>query len=818
MADQRVIVSVLADTRRFSSAMRGLANETGLSSLGSKFKAAGSRVVGFFKSGIKWAGAFGLAMVGLALKGGFDRMMNIENAQAKLKGLGHSTETVKAVMDDALKSVKGTSFGLDSAATAAASAMAAGIKPGEELQKYIGRLGDAATIAGTSMDDMSSIFGKIATANRAQTTEINQIADRGIPIWSKLAEQYGVTQEELRKMVSAGKVDAESFYQAMDELVGGAALTAGDTTKGAFANMRAALSRVGAAFLTVIFPMFKEAFKGITTWLDKVTDAVEPMGKAFGEWISGTAVPAVRSLMDWVGGKLLPVLSRLWGTLSGALRTAFASISDALKTTGADAGSTASSIGDKLLAALDKVGPALAVIVDGLAKATVFLIKNRAAIPPIVIAITTMVAAWQGFNKVMAIARAVTVLWNVAMAANPIGLIIAAVAGLVAGLAWFFTQTELGKELVATAWAAIQVAIQAVTEWWTTTAAPAFSKAWAAIQTAAQAVGNWYTTTLQPLFASFGNFVTALVSRISTTFQWLWRNGVSPVLNFLMAGWRLLWSNVQNIWNMYGPALMALITGGFRHIQIVISGVFGIIKSVVSGAFGAIKATVSAALGVIKGIFNTAAAVLRGNWSGAWDGIKQIVSSAIGGVVGILSSLAGTVWNVLVHVVNTARQAVWNIGATLWDAGGKLISGFIDGIKSKIGAVKDTLGGLTSKLTSWKGPPEKDATLLTNAGQLVIGGFVNGIKKSFGLVRRTLGDVTKIVGGTAMPTIEAPVELVPKGVSPLWGGSAGTLGGAVAERTYSITVQTLTASAEVGRAVTDSIRQFERMNGVRPTR
>jgi hypothetical protein len=39
--------------------------------------------------------------------------------------------------------------------------------------------------------------------------------------------------------------------------------------------------------------------------------------------------------------------------------------------------------------------------------------------------------------------------FNAAMSANPIALIIIAIAALVAGLIWFFTQTELGKEIFA---------------------------------------------------------------------------------------------------------------------------------------------------------------------------------------------------------------------------------------------------------------------------------------------------------------------------------------------------------------------------------
>lgn len=50
-------------------------------------------------------------------------------------------------------------------------------------------------------------------------------------------------------------------------------------------------------------------------------------------------------------------------------------------------------------------------------------------------------------SAAMGIATAAQWAWNLAMSDNPIGLIIVAVAALVAGLIWFFTQTDLGKDI-----------------------------------------------------------------------------------------------------------------------------------------------------------------------------------------------------------------------------------------------------------------------------------------------------------------------------------------------------------------------------------
>src|SRR5690606_37813786 len=120
---------------------------------------------GLKKTGIAAGVAVGAA-TGAALWRGFERLKGIENAEAKLRGLGHSAQTVEGIMDNALASVKGTAFGLDEAATTAAGAVAAGIKPGKELERVLGLTGDTATIAGSSMGELGAIFNKVAASNR----------------------------------------------------------------------------------------------------------------------------------------------------------------------------------------------------------------------------------------------------------------------------------------------------------------------------------------------------------------------------------------------------------------------------------------------------------------------------------------------------------------------------------------------------------------------------------------------------------------------------------------------------------------------------
>lgn len=241
-------------------------------------------------------GAAITATLGASLIGGFGRLVAIENAEAKLRALGNSAEDVKTIMTNALAAVKGTSFGLDEAATIAASAVAAGIKPGQQLEKYLKLTADAATIAGVPLSEMGSILNKVTTNQKAYSAELNQLADRGIPIYQWLAEEYGVTAAELRDMVAEGKVDAETYRKVIEENIGGAALSAGDTTTGAWKNVRAAMNRLGAGILGTTMPIFKDLFNTITLGLDFATAAITPFTDKFGEGFVAKVAPALETI------------------------------------------------------------------------------------------------------------------------------------------------------------------------------------------------------------------------------------------------------------------------------------------------------------------------------------------------------------------------------------------------------------------------------------------------------------------------------------------------------------------------------------------
>lgn len=255
------------------------------------------------KIGVAATGAIGGALVGLAAKGGFDRALNIERAQTKLKALGHDTKSVDGIMNDALASVKGTAFGLGDAASVAAGLVASGVKQGGQLQTVLKTVGDTAQIAGVEFKDMGVIFGKVAATGKLQGDEMLQLMEAGIPVLQYLADHFQVTAEEAQKMVSDGKVSFADFEAAMREHLGGAAKSAGDSFDGMLANIKAAFSRTGETIATPLINSMTQLGNKAIPIIDQIGGKVGELASQFTDRLAG-AVDVIGGKMDEFSKKL----------------------------------------------------------------------------------------------------------------------------------------------------------------------------------------------------------------------------------------------------------------------------------------------------------------------------------------------------------------------------------------------------------------------------------------------------------------------------------------------------------------------------------
>lgn len=150
------------------------------------------------------------------------------------------------------------------------------------------------------------------------------------------------------------------------------------------------------------------------------------------------------------------------------------------------------------------------------------------------------------------------------------------------------------------------------------------------------------------------------------------------------------------------------------------------------------------------------------------------------------------------NLPSIVMNAFSGAGSWLLGIGEKIINGLVQGIKNMFGKVKNALTSLTNLLPSWKGPAERDKTLLAPAGRLIIGGLITSLESQYGAVRRSLNRLTGDIAATDMPTlgISGPVM------------ARETLSGA------TINVYALTPNVEVGRLVARALDEWQAQNGL----
>lgn len=123
--------------------------------------------------------------------------------------------------------------------------------------------------------------------------------------------------------------------------------------------------------------------------------------------------------------------------------------------------------------------------------------------------VSTATTLW---NTASTIARAATVAWtgvqwllNAALTANPIGIVVMAIAALVAAVVLAWQNSETFRTVVTNAWNAVKQAIQAVADWWTQVAYPAISNAVQAVAAFFQQAGQ----TISTVWAAIRNGISA---------------------------------------------------------------------------------------------------------------------------------------------------------------------------------------------------------------------------------------------------------------------------------------------------------------------
>lgn len=243
------------------------------------------------------------------IEGGKKRALNIEAAKFQLGGLGIAWGDIYDNID---KAVSGTAYGLDEAAKVAAQLAASGVAYGDaesDMAHALRGISGVAAMTNSSYEEIGSVFSTVAGQGKLMTIQLRQLEARGLNAAATLAKSMGKTEEELRDMVTKGEVDFLTFARAMDDAFGEHATKANETFNGAFSNMKAALSRIGADFATPTIEGLKAFYNEARNVFNNVRKQTRPFAEnEFTKWIEIISKIGVNMLgkldFSWIGKTL----------------------------------------------------------------------------------------------------------------------------------------------------------------------------------------------------------------------------------------------------------------------------------------------------------------------------------------------------------------------------------------------------------------------------------------------------------------------------------------------------------------------------------
>ncbi|WP_261604797.1 tape measure protein [Limosilactobacillus fermentum] len=576
----------------------------------------------------------------------------------------------------------------------------------------------------------------------------------------KVAKSFGIASgstQELYQQLSSGKITMKELNDRFIQLDGGAngfhqtALNATNGIGTAFKNMGTRTKIALADVLTGFDNMVKELTgNSIGGNINKMTSQFGDFGKAGQQALEGLGkelkplTPAFKTLGDIIG----TIFSAAATTIKDA-RSAISSLTSPLQ----NSSKFAKPLNDALKGiashktALKAVGIVVGSIAEGL------------------MAFGTVVGTVNLVTKAIAGLRAVMVLLNTTMAANPIGLTIGIVVALGSAFIAAYKQSKTFRDGVNGVVSGIKTG---------------FRVALSVISSFFKTVGKFFTGQLG-WEKAISNEISKIVSTIGKTFSTLGGTlkkigkaaimalvyalalpvgigikimeplvkGVTSAISKLWPQVKKVWQNAWNglvtiagaIWKPISKPIQAglkliqsLIMAGLKLISRIwqnevnfwgniISIVWNTIKKVVTAGMRALEMIITPVLKAISNVWNNTWNAISDFFGNIWNGMSKTGRKTFGGIrdwmSGILDAISkkwSDVWNGLASAFSGIWDGIKSVAKSGWNAIIGYINTGVDGINSVIhffGGKSDTVPKL-KKLAHGTSANDRDELALVN--------------------------------------------------------------------------------------------------------
>lgn len=505
---------------------------------------------------------------------------------------GVGADQIKKLTASTQEYANKTVYGIDDIRNTTAQLAANGVPNYAKLAEAAGNLN---AVAGGNADTFKSVammLTQTAGAGKLTTENWNQLADAIPGASGKLQEamlKNGAYTGNFRDAMAKGEITSQEFNDALMQLgMNDGAIKAAESTQtfeGAFGNLEATIVDGAANIVNTVKPYITGAVTALGDGIGKAmqwtNDFTGALMKTEGVQTFANGVKSIAGAVGSVVGPFAGVIGSLLGFTGGAYSAGGAA--QQLSNILGFVGGILQSVGTFVQQNADWMQALAIAVMAGYGAFQLFSI------------IQTVVGFVKAFSVAETAATAAQWLLNAAMSANPIMILVVAIAALVAGIVWFCTQTETGRQL----------------------------------------------------WADFTGFLQATWQNITDFFQATWQNITQWFSNAA--------ANIQNGWN----ALTAFIGSIPGRIQAFFASIgqwfvnkFNEARNGITGAFDNAVSFVSSIPGRITGFFGSISSwfadkfnEVRNGIANGFDSAVSFVASIPGRILSALGNLGGLLWN-----------------------------------------------------------------------------------------------------------------------------------------------------------------------------
>jgi TP901 family phage tail tape measure protein len=409
---------------------------------------------------------------------------------------------------------------------------------------------------------------------------------------------------------------------------------------------------------------------------------------------------------------------------------------------------------------------------DGTKKVIVTVALVAAALGPVLIVIGKVISAVGTIMTVVPkIAGVINTVkgafaaLNMTMLANPIVLIIAAIAALVAAFIYLWNNCDgfrqfwidlwenvkqvaitvwnAIKEFFSQVWEAIKTIFSTVFEVIKTLVTTYFNLYKTIIETVINVIKTVITTVLEAIKGVFTTVFNVINTLVTTYFN-IYKTIIQTVLTVIQTVITTVWNTIKTVITTVLNAIKTIFTTVWNAIKTIVQAVVSGIKGLITGDFTAVKNSITTIMNTIKSTISTIWNTIKSTVSTVLGAIKSAVTSVFTGIVNAVKGAMGNVLNTVISGFSSVRNHITGLASQAFTWGRDLVMGIVNGIRSCIGAVADAASSVASKIRSFLHFSVPDEGPLTDYESWMpdfMGGLAKGIEKSRSMIQNAVKDV-----------------------------------------------------------------------------